>query len=345
MKKIIIIILFTFIFTKNVVAINEQNVTKILYKWYKEEKIEGLFYPKEEKLIGYLEDENNIQYGEYSEWNNNYCYYSKDYYILEEKNITTYDELLETKYIILRSLYNIGTSDDFKIIKIYYDNTELDYTINEYSAYTIELELDKEYDTGKLEFYIDTNDIRYFILLYNDSELKKLVISYSVVPRHDGKKLIWNEDWISEVSSYKEKETEETIEESKTIKNIRTEKKCRVREINTYRYKINKIYYDNEYHLYIDGYIPDITDSIIYYYNNEIEQENKSKETNNFILQNEIKNQKEVIKNTSFSQSISKIITKDIIKKKTSKKTYILIIILIIIIIFETVKIIRKKVD
>ena len=49
------------------------------------------------------------------------------------------------------------------------------------------------------------------------------------------------------------------------IKNIKTKEVCRVKEIETYRYKTKKEYYDDNYYTYIDDYTPDINDYVVYY--------------------------------------------------------------------------------
>lgn len=341
MKKIILTLLLLILLTKNVFASEENNINKVLYKWYKEEKIDSLFYPKKETLTDYQEEKNNIQYGEYSEWDNKYCSYSKEYYLVEEKNITKYDELLKTKYIMLESLYNIGISDDFNIIKIYYNKNELSYKIIDYSTYRIKIELEKEYDTDKLEFYIETSAVRYFIYLFNDINFKKQIISYSVIPRHDGKRLVWTKEWISEKSNYESKVSEDTVSESKSIKNISSEFICRVREINTYRFKTERKYYDDKYHIFIDGYIPDVESRLIYYEENKDTQKqiieiNKNESNENIIKEeNAIEENHEILKCDS---SNNKTIIKKKIIKKVPLKIYIVIIALIFVIVIQMIK-------
>lgn len=354
MKKTLILLFGIILLITRVSADNNKDISRIEYKWYKEEKIEELFYPKKDNLSGYLEDENKIKYGNYSKWDNQYCENPKEYYQIEEKTIYKYEELLKTKYIKLESLYNIGTSDDFKTIKIFYENSELNYTIIQKDTYLITIELEKEYETDKIKLYIDT-DVRYFVYLFNDSEFNKQIVSYSVIPRHDGKELIWNEKWISQKSTYEEKTSENKINDSKSIKNIIEERICRVREIKTYRYKTKREYYDDKYHIFIEGYLPDIQNSVIYYNDNSKKEITKQptnqqndttinsleKETKELILKEEVDNR--ILKNNE--KIIYKTEYVDKIISKIPLKIYLILIILIIIIVFETIKIISKKVD
>ena len=350
MKKIIFVIFLILILTQNVFATNEQGIDKVLYKWYKEEKIDSTFHPKKDKLTDYIEEENIVQYGEYSDWKNNFCSYPQEYYLIEEKQFITYEELLKTKYIKLKSIYNIGTSDSFEIIKIYYDSNEISYKIVEYSTYIIRLELEKEYDTSKLEFYIESGDARYFLYLANDIDFNKITVSYSVVPWHDGRRLIWNNEWISEKSTYEKKTSETMVEENKAIRNIKSENICRVREINTYRYKIKKTYYDNEYHVFVEGYLPDVDNRVIYYDDNKQEESieshilKKEEQYENEIIEKEFMLEEEKKQHLNTVKNMVNIQTH--IKEKIPIKIYILIIVLIIIIIFQIIiKIISKNVD
>ncbi len=344
MKKIFILLLSILLLVTKVYATSGKEISRIEYKWYKEKQIEGTFYPKKDNLSGYYENQDIIEYSNYSEWDSKYCSYSKEYYDVEEKTIIKYEKVVKTKYIRLELIRGIGTYDDFKEIKVFYENKELNYKYFQDDVYGIKLELENEYDTDKLHFFIDI-DVRYFIYLENNDGLK--IISYSVIPFYYGKKLFPNYEWITPKTLYELKTSEEKIENSEFVKNISEEKMCRAREIKTYRYKIKREYYDNDYHIYVEGYIPDIKNSIIYY-KDDSEKNNNS---NNQISYTEppekielpqkiddklLNNNEKIIYKTEY-------INKEV--KKIPLKIYILLIILIIIIIFETIKIIEKKVD
>ena len=352
MKKLFIILLLIMISIKDANALTNKKIDRVEYKWYKEEIIDSKYYPKKDNLSDYLENKDNITYGNYTEWNNKYCSYSKEYYLLEEKEVIRYEELLKSRYILLCSIRDIGTSRDFKVVTVYYDNKQIKYKVISYDPYDIKLDLEKEYDTDKLEIYIETFDISYLIYLANDINFEKITISYSVNPKNNLKKLIWNEKWLTEKSTYEEKISEIPVQSSKSIKNIINDKICRVKEINTYRYKTKRTYFDDNYHIFIDGYIPDITTSVIYY-NDESKQQkdNKINETDNEI-NNENKNlnqQENVIKKNESTKKCNnaKVKIKYIEKriKKIPKKIYTIIFSLLIIILYQRIRIMKKNGD
>lgn len=356
MRKTFIILLLIMTSAKDVYASTNQNIDRVEYKWYKEEIIDSLYYPKKDNLSDYLENKDNITYGNYTEWNSKYCSYSKENYLLEEKEVIRYEELLKSRYILLCSIRDIGTSRDFKVVTVFYDNKQIKYKVIERDQYDIKLDLEKEYETDKLDIYIETFDISYLIYLANDINFEKITISFSVNPKNNPKKLIWNKEWLTEKSTYEEKISEIPIQDSKSIKNITNDKICRVKEINTYRYKTKKIYYDDNYHIYIDGYIPDITTSVIYYIDESKQQKDNKKnneinETNNEI-NNENKNQNQqenVIKeNDSIKKSDDnkvKIKYRERVTNKIPKKIYIIIFVLLFTVICQRIKIMKKNDD
>ena len=87
MKKVVLIFILNILFVNNIYATNDSNISRVEYKWYKEEKIDGKYHPKQEKLSGYYEDEENITYGNYSEWDNKYCTYDTEAYSVEQEKV------------------------------------------------------------------------------------------------------------------------------------------------------------------------------------------------------------------------------------------------------------------
>ena len=160
MKKLLVIFLYIFLSIDNVLAEDITGIADIKYKWYKQEETDGIYYPKKDKLDGYLEDVQNIQYDDYTEWNPEYCNYSKDDYLIEEKEITTYDKIVKTKYI--RIDINIGsscTNDNtcFSEILVFSGKNKVDYNIIKNEPNTKVLELFYAIDINDLWFYINAN--------------------------------------------------------------------------------------------------------------------------------------------------------------------------------------------
>lgn len=343
-KKIVLFIGIISI-SSNASAISTDNISKIEYKWYKEELKEELYYPKKDNLSGYLENENNIKYGDYSKWDKQYCSYQEDYYNKEEKVITKYEKIINTRYIKLELIHNIGTYADFKVIKVFNESEELNYHIIQNDNYGIKLDLGKEYNTEKLHFYIDI-DVKYFIFLSNNIEMTKISINSSVIPRYDGKDVYPNENWITNNSTFVSEESESLIENSIFIKNIIKENLCRVQEIYTYRYKTERKYYDDNHHVFIDGYLPDIKTAIIYYKDKQTPlsiPETQKENIEHIEKTEQINTQKNIPVEVEKTIYVPKYINKEIIK--IPLKIYLILIILLIIIILETKIILSKKVD
>lgn len=344
MKKVLII-LITLLFVNDVYATNTDNISKVEYKWYKEEKIEETYYPKKDKLLGFNEDENQIKFGDYSEWNNKYCSYSKDYYSVEEKELNKYRKVINTRYIELEYNPRNIPHDSFKEIKIFYEQKNINYKVIKNDEYVVKIDLEKEYDTEKLSFYIDI-DSRYLIYLSNNIELTKLSLGYLVMPQFDGKELKINDKWIINESTFVDELTNEENDDSKLKYKLGKEKSCRIREIYTYRYKLKRKYYDDNYHIFIDGYIPDIDNSIIYYLdeNNKINKINNN--TSNYEYEEKIETGLNSNSKNNYKENqtyITKYIDKEV--KKIPLIIYIIIFFLVVIIITQSIKIMKKNDD
>ena len=347
MKKIIIILTCFFFF--KCVSANETNDIEIKYKWYKEEIEESFYHPKSEKLSGYLEDEKNIQYGEYSEWNLKYCDYSKENYLIEEKNITTYERIAKTKYIKIEFLKVNGKycENCVKNLQIYHGKKQITHKIIEQTDEYMYLELPEEYDPSEIWFYFNIEH-KFKVILLKSLNLDEVTLTYTTAAR---KIFIPDKNWIYFKAIYTKEVTEELFEPDDFVRNVKVERKCRVREINTYRYKLNKRYYDDNYHSFIENYIPDINDYVAKYPSNlpsntieitKIIEDTKYQKEYVYIdepkeeIKPEIKELEKIIYKTKY---IDKIIN------KIPTKIYLLITILILLIIVLIIKLFKKRVD
>lgn len=354
MKKILILLLIT-ININYVYAEDKKEIDHVEYKWYQEERIDTKYYPKKYNLPGYYEDVNNIEYSDPTQWGISYCNYDQNYYLIESKTSPKYKKPISTRYISLNTPFGTEGVENYKEIKVFYDNQELNYKVLINNKNVTKLELDKQYDTIHLHFYIDT-ELRYFIYLFNDFDLTKWAISYSVIPYYHGKTLYPTEEWISQNTIFIWEGTTGNIPDSPLIKDIEMETICRLRDIKTLRYKINKKYYDDNYHTFIDDYIPDINERIIYYKeektsNNEPEVKIETK------IETKTETKFKTIKEKIYSylkpdkETITKTVYKDkyknkyIYKKIIPKTVYIIIILLIIIILTCLIKILFKNDD
>lgn len=365
MKKIIILFLCIFCLeTVSAVELKDvTNDTQIKYKWYQETITEGFYHPKKEKTPEYLEDKNNIKYGDYSEWGSEYCSYSKENYLIEEKNINTYEKVAKTKYLSIEFIKVDGEYciDCLGEIKIFSERETIDYKILIQNDKVIRIELPKEYDTEKLWFYIEADRI-YNMYLFKDINLQNMNLAQYVKRT---KILIPNKNWITGKTTFVKETTEEEIPNNDFIRNIETTKVCRVREINTYRYKTQKKYYDNNYYTYLENHIPDINNYIVYYTNefptdtieitktisepiylNKYTYIESDNETNKLDEENKITEQETIKEQSTIAEKIVyRTEYVDKVVNKIPKKIYLLLSLLLIIVVILSIKLMKKKVD
>lgn len=359
--KLLTIILSCMLFLNNIYAsTNSKNDitanTTIKYKWYIEEQIDGKYHHIGENLPDYIEDSSDITYGNYTNWNSKYCDYSKDKYLIDEKiERWRYKKVRPVNFIILE---NLQTEEK---IRVFSKNQELEYTKKEISENKIILTLKTNYDVDKLWFYIKT-DKEYDITLtaYENIDLPSLskhVQNSSI--------LFPDETWINSTNIYVDSYVGSYEEENAFNELIQTYNTCRVREIKTYRYKVERKYYDENYHEYIEGYIPDTQDYIVEYNGDfptniieitktefqpvnkyiYIEPENSNKLATKENIKEEVEVEEQTSNNCIIHQDkvIEKIKYVDKETYKVPKKIYILIIILILVIILQTIKLIKRK--
>lgn len=353
MKKIIILLL-SLLLTKQVYA-QEKQISKedivIKYKWYKEIITDEIFYSKKDSLEGYLEDESIIEYGNYTGWNSKYCSYSNSDYVIETKTRNRYKIVGNTRYIKISNT----TSKDKNKINIFSEKKLVNFEIVKENNEGIIIKLDSIYNTYNLWFYIDLNK-EYTITLsyyenFNTETLTKTIINQKL--------LIPDYTWKTQKTNYIEIVTEEKIDTTPFIMSLSSEILCRAKEIKTYRYKIKKEYYDNNYYENIDGYIPDTDDYIVEYHGKKlmditeisklIESNKQEKEKNivtkiEYLLPNVKVNTQQISNNIIKNNSIEYIPKTTVIEKYISKEitnkdkvSYILLIIISIILLFSSI--------
>lgn len=296
MKKIIFLVLTLFALVNNVKAnvwqedkIEGENViTETRYRFFKE--IETGEYLRKGMVTDYqYEDENNIIYTEYSDYQNT-CPTGEGYEV-EHAIKYEYQERLKVKYLKINnisqknlSIKNLEFKVDDKIINYSYHsctkcNSDLT-TINSIGVLIIELEESVNFEnlTINLEFNNVTSK-SYYELQYSDD------ISFSV----EHMIAIVTANTIDTVYKYKvnnfylypnygEVYTEYDIEVNELMQNVVKENVCKVREVKTYHYNKNKEYYDDNYYTDVKElinlsfeeqklYQKDLNDYKIYYLN------------------------------------------------------------------------------
>ena len=361
MKKIIIFSILMLLFIPNIKATDiseiEKNI-KIEYKWYKEENIEDIYHPAKEKLVGYIENSFDYRLGAPSNWDEKYCEYNLDYYEIEKQY--TYKRVDKIRYL------EINDIEPSKInkVEIYYQGQKLkinNILSNSSSKISI-YDLKNEYFLEELLFYIEA-DSDYDLRLFRERYPQIKTIQKSI--RND-KILVPDKTWILSNTNYIESSSKEPPLINGFIKQETIKKKCRIREKKTHRYKLEKKYYDNNYHEYIEGYYPDYQNYIVKYFGSTI--------TENVIIEKPIikkqiekeyiylkepsekeittKENEETRSNNEVTKCDTpeiKYIEKEVVNenKKISKKTKIIIAFLGLIILIETIWLIinAKKVD
>lgn len=234
---------------------------------------------------------------------------------------------------------------------------------------TVHINLTKECIVDNLTFYI-TNDNDYKINLYKTNYFSKSFLSKNV---ENENLLIPDETWINNYTYYLNYKTLDTLRETDLTKKTGTKETCRAKEIYVYKYKIKKEYYDDNYHLNVDGYIKDLNDYKIFYKEKvitniiekpitnlvEITKEKIIKEPKIEYIYIPIENKIEKIDSSEKNDTLEKTecipqiktqiktelktVEKEIFK--IPKKIYIFITILIITIVVLSLKLSKKYVD
>ena len=258
MKKILFtIILLLSISPTYAEEIDITNDIEIKTKWYKEE-IEDTYYKKGEPLEGYIEDQSRISYSKELEWSEEYCTGA----ISDQKRVLRVYKLLEgIRYIVLdRFNYNNN-------VIILYKGMPYRYEIQFQNEEKVTFKLVHTAEPNNLIIIVDTNEPFNITLTSDHTQLL-----YKQV--RNEKVLIPNNTWMLLNDSYEEVVRIDSEEKGGFVTLLTETRQCAKQEEKTYRYKINRTYYDNEYHSFIEGYLPDYTDYKVYYKGKELIKEN-----------------------------------------------------------------------
>ena len=330
------------------------NDIEFRYKWYKEIISKtGKYYPLKDITKKDKIDENNIKYIDGNVYNPKYCDLPSEYYQKDQKYVREYKRIYNASYVLIE---NVSSDKD---IKIYSDNKLIKFDIMNSENDQIKINLKKEYLSEKLLFYVDTEG-KYKISIYNDLLFKRQILSKEI---ENEKITTPDKTWITDKTEFYYDITTVKYDESDFIKLVSEQLSCSYKEKYVYKYDVTKEYYDNDYHLYIDGYIKDESDYRLFYKGEpititntiEITKEKIVKEPEFKYVYIEKENNKEKNDSSQPTECSEKIIYKTNSEVKTEikekevfkipKKIYIIITGLIITIIFLIINLIKKYVD
>lgn len=339
------------------------DVTKeieIRYKWYKEIiSQDGEYYPLKDITDTDKIDINNIKYVGENVYKPKYCDLPSEYYQKQEKYVRKYYKTYNAAYILIE---NIDINDE---VKIYNGNKIIRFNIISNENNQLKINLNNEYLCNELLFYVDTEN-KYGISIYNDITFKRLIISKEL---ENEKISVPDKTWITEETEFYEYIASKKYEKSDFTKLISEELSCSRKEKYVYKYNVTREYYDDNYHLNVDGYIKDENDYRLFYKGEPITITNtievtkeKIVEVPKIIKEPQIeyvyieKENNEPPNNPSQEKECSKepiietktkiktqVVEKEIFKIPT--KIYIVILLLITIIIVLILKSFRKNVD
>ena len=361
----ILLIIITSISVVNAEEISEAypDVTdeiEIRYKWYKEIiSQEGEYYPLKDITETDKIDINNIKYVGGNIYNPEYCNLPSEYYQKDEKYVRKYNKTYNASYVLIENV------DSDSNIEIYSDNKLINFNVISNENNQIKINLRKEYFCDQLLFYVDTDE-KYKISIYLDITFNRLILSKEI---ENEKIAVPDETWITDETEFYTYTTSVKYEESDFTKLLTEQLSCSYKEKYVYKYDVTREYYDDDYHLYVDGYIKDENDYRLFYKGEpititntievikekivEVPQIVKEPQTEYVYIEKE---NNESINNPSQEEECSEepiVETKTEIKTqivekevfKIPKKIYIIIFLLIITITALIIKLFRKSVD
>lgn len=331
-------------------SINITENIKIKYKWYIEEKVDETYLPKGSQLTEYLENPYDVKYGKYSNWSYDLCSSSREKYIVDENTERIYKKVQAARYIKIVNLSNPN------VVRVFINLYEIPSEKKLVSNDTVIIDLKNMVDIENIQIYIDT--LGEYDIYMSSSEA---ILALSVYKHVVNERLIKpDKTWITDKTTYAVDYLHENVPENEFRKFTGFRTSCRIKEILTYHYKLKKKYYDNNYHEYIEGYIPDTSDYIVEY-TGELPERiiNITKtvkeitpikeyiylENDNSTKDNDSKNENKVTEQPQKQITKTKYIEKKITEKEKyiPLKIYIILALLVIANIIQAIKRMRKK--
>ena len=224
-------------------SINISSNSTIKYKWYIEEKVDERYSAKGYSSDEYYEDVDKVKYGESSPWSENYCRFSNVTYDVSKRVETIYYHVADTKYI---KITNFTPNDS---IRIFTNAKEIEYKVERSKTNEIIIDLLNSYRVETLLFYINMNQPGSMYLSSDETFDNSMSLYHHINEKEII--LIPDKTWIYEKTKYYKTplKDNEKVNDFMTFEGFKTV--CSVRNIYTYRYKINKKYYDDDYHEYV----------------------------------------------------------------------------------------------
>lgn len=279
MKKIILIILGITLLVNPLKVNADTNNVETKYKFYIEKKNGEYLNNLEESNYQY-KDKNDIKYYPYSKWQDK-CEVDTNIYNIETKTFYEYQNISKIRFITLEEFkQNININN----LNIYSNNKLIDYTLikcpncnptlnNISSNNILKLKLSEPVDPSTLTINIKVDkieqDLAYQITASKDATLNEIILQKEI----NNKEIIKvDETWIKNYIFDTPYIVETKQDETPFVKYIQEVPKCHYRLFELFNYNIEKVYYDDNYHTNVEGYIKDENQSKKFY---------KSKVTNN----------------------------------------------------------------
>ena len=249
------------------------------FRFYREEK-EGDYFKKGEVNDKYdYEDNDDIIYRNIGDYKDS-CSAGNDNVIVEKKIVYPYKIIPKAKYL---KLGNIPSNLNIKKIDIYYNEEKVSYDIKNCttcSGTTIKaggsmsIVFDEPLTVGNIRLVVEqekTNSFAYFAY-FNDENYIQII--NKILSSMKNEYLI--DDYSYQYNNFKETYySDEKVERDYVKYPLEEKEMCIEKEILTYRYNLNKKYYDNNYHTSVDdsSYVKDEADYKVYYKYLKLEDE------------------------------------------------------------------------
>lgn len=262
---------------------------EVRYKFYKE-IIDGEYVLKGKENAKYeYEDVNDVIYSEYGDLKD-VC--GNDLHI-DAKKVTVYPyrKIERTRYM---EIYNIKEDLIINDIKVFNDDDEIEFQVKEcldcsenkiLESGKITIDLGEEFVTKKLKVILDTDTISGNLLFYKLKLVNNNGKTATDINVNTNTSVYYVENfWIDPkyLSPVNYSLSEVALDDETEI--LEKKDMCQEREIFTYRFNKVKIYYDNDYHTFVNDpdYIKSLEESKVFYKYEEVTEENSPIPINNW---------------------------------------------------------------